>query len=1110
MPNRSHRDGVILAAATIVLAPTLALAQVAPETISPAALARNARIQRQLAATPQVLPSLADYSGGLPAYDIRVDGDDGAIGGSLAALRLSDRWAARQAAAAKLAAKVSGVAIDDDGLFATPVFVRSTTAFLTPAVGEADKRDVHDVVAGFIDDHAALFEIDPLEIPLAHIRRDFITRHNGVRHLTYQQRIRGRDLFGAILRTNLTSDGRLINVSSTMLPRPRAADGSLADFSPPAPKIAAAEAIVLAARAAGVPLAAAPKPVGDEDPDSMPATWGPLPELRTDEPVVSTPIFFPRTRDDIRPAFLVIVPVRGVGHTYEIIIDATTGELLHRHNRLVFDSTQPIQVRGFTKDSPAPARLGPAEPNQFQAPEIARDLITITPQMMMPFSPVGWIVDGGLETIGNNVAAHTDVDQNNAPDLPRPQATLVGDTRVFDFPLDTALAPSTYRSAAVAHLFYLTNIFHDRLYALGFDEAAGNFQADNFALGGIGNDAVQADAQDGSGVSNANFATGGTDGSSARMQMYVFDRPDPDRDGSFDGAIVFHELAHGLSIRLHEGLSAVQSRGMGEGWSDFFGSCLYAEPTDDFSLPHVMSGWTTYLLFGTTYTNNYYFGIRRFPYSTNLNVNPLTLADMDSGQFSVPPTVPRNTGITTSAGAVHNVGEIWCNTLLECRTAMAATAGFSANQTMMQLVVDGMKLSPTNPTFTQSRDAILQADLVNNAAANHLALWFGFAKRGMGYSAVAPVNSQTTGVVESFETPTRVEFIYPSGLPTMILPDGSTQLRVTLTPVQLNLLPNTVRLNVSANSAPAVAIPMTETGPGEFTGNFPVMPCLSRVEYWISVETSLGIRTSPPSPAGSTIPPPNLATVFSGTSLELADDFETDNGWTVGPNTATAGLWVRGDPIGTSAQPENDNTPGAGTMCWFTGQGAVGGAIGAADVDNGYTTLTSPVYDLSGMPDARIKYARWYSNGLGGAAFTDVFRIDVSTDGGGSWTTAETIGPADSPDTRPGWRQVSWTLSSRGVSTTSQVRVRFVVDDAGAGSIVEAAIDDFEIEAILCDAPPPCPADFNDDGAVSVQDIFDFLSAYFGNGPGSDFNGDGGVSVQDIFDFLSAYFTGCT
>ena len=55
---------------------------------------------------------------------------------------------------------------------------------------------------------------------------------------------------------------------------------------------------------------------------------------------------------------------------------------------------------------------------------------------------------------------------------------------------------------------------------------------------------------------------------------------------------------------------------------------------------------------------------------------------------------------------------------------------------------------------------------------------------------------------------------------------------------------------------------------------------------------------------------------------------------------------------------------------------------------------------------------------------------------------------------------------------------------------------------------PCCKADFNQAGGVTVQDIFDFLSAYFAAAPQADING-GGISVQDIFDFLGAYFAGC-
>ena len=55
----------------------------------------------------------------------------------------------------------------------------------------------------------------------------------------------------------------------------------------------------------------------------------------------------------------------------------------------------------------------------------------------------------------------------------------------------------------------------------------------------------------------------------------------------------------------------------------------------------------------------------------------------------------------------------------------------------------------------------------------------------------------------------------------------------------------------------------------------------------------------------------------------------------------------------------------------------------------------------------------------------------------------------------------------------------------------------------------PCAADFNNDGRVTIQDVFDFLTAWFAQSPGTDVNGDGHVTVQDIFTFLGLWFTHC-
>ncbi len=52
----------------------------------------------------------------------------------------------------------------------------------------------------------------------------------------------------------------------------------------------------------------------------------------------------------------------------------------------------------------------------------------------------------------------------------------------------------------------------------------------------------------------------------------------------------------------------------------------------------------------------------------------------------------------------------------------------------------------------------------------------------------------------------------------------------------------------------------------------------------------------------------------------------------------------------------------------------------------------------------------------------------------------------------------------------------------------------------------PFFGDWNGDGVVTVQDIFDFIGSWFG-GDG-DANDDGVVNVQDVFDFVNRWFAG--
>ena len=1068
-----------------------------------------------------------DHGSGLPGFDIRVE--DAALAIYNAAQR--ELTMARSLSTADLKAKrsplaslvsaIPGLAIDWHYQLATPHFIRSTSSLLTGPRAGVDGRTV---ISDFVTANSSWLGFGPDELKPDGINtrlvRDYPTDHNGVRHMTFQQVLGGLDIVGAELRVNLTSSNELINLGSTMLGRGAVTNDAFT--------LTPDQAIVMAAASIGIPVDIAQlaeiKTSGateEETPVTNRVTWTIPPELRADEPLVTERVYFPISGTILRPAYTVVVAQRGVGHIYDVTIDAIDGSVLFRQNRLLC-AIEPVTMRVYTGNSPAPLLPSLSTRTGFQAPVVARELVTVNPADVAVMSPLGWINDGGTETLGNNVDAHTDTNNDNIADLPRPDG---GASRVFDFALDLAQEPSAYRDAAVAQMFYLCNLYHDRLYSMGFNEAAGNFQNDNLGRGGAANDRIQADVQDGGGTNNANFSTSGTDGSSARCQMYIWSGPTPDRDGAFDVDIVYHELTHGTSIRLHRGLFGTQATGMGEGWSDYVGIALGTTPNSDLNASYSTGAYATNSR-AVGFVDNYYYGIRRYPYSTNFNINPLTYADIDTGQFSVPASVPRNPLNSAAANQVHNVGEVWCSILNEGRAALSTVMSSAAANTMMlQRVIDGMKLSPSSPTFVQARDSILQAETVAGGQYREQ-LWTAFAKRGLGFGATAPAVTTTAGVVESYVIPTEVNFSFPGGLPTQLSPGVATTFPVHTTLTGLTLTSSVADLNYQVNGGAWQQQPLTPTGTDDFIATIPAQSCFANVNYYITLSTSVGNRTSPAA-APTTF---YTAAVFTSTVTVITDSFETNTGWTVGPNSATTGLWVRADPIGTTAQPA-DARSGAGTLCFFTGQGTVAGALGEADVDGGETLLTSPAYNLSAYNDARVNYWRWYSNGLGGSPFADTFKVLVSTNNGLTWTAAETVGPSSSADTQPGWRFASWTLSSLGLTPTAQVRVRFIADDLGTGSIIEAAIDDFSITATACANPGPTAcalADIASDsldtartpnGSIGPEDLDAFISGFISSNAAiadvasdsldSTFNPNGSIGSEDLDAFIASFLLGC-
>ena len=240
------------------------------------------------------------------------------------------------------------------------------------------------------------------------------------------------------------------------------------------------------------------------------------------------------------------------------------------------------------------------------------------------------------------------------------------------------------------------------------------------------------------------------------------------------------------------------------------------------------------------------------------------------------------------------------------------------------------------------------------------------------------------------------------------------------------------------------------------------------------------------------------------------EDFELASSWIVGSidDNATAGIWERAipnptyDDNGEIIQPDFDHTEN-GQYCFITGNSVSqnDSEFGFDDVDGGKTTLFSPEYDLSEYSTAAISYWRWYSNSAAGGANpgNDVWKVDGSNDGGISWINLELT----SEDSNQ-WTKHQFILNENTIPLSNQMRFRFIAEDifndgdnGSGGSIIEAAVDDFQILVFNDNLL----GDTNYDGELNVQDVVIMINMILGNIETdmiADINNDGGINIQDV------------
>ncbi|KAI0266683.1 Fungalysin metallopeptidase-domain-containing protein [Gloeopeniophorella convolvens] len=353
------------------------------------------------------------------------------------------------------------------------------------------------------------------------------------------------------------------------------------------------------------------------------------------------------------------------GAWFEAFVDAHTNELLSVTD---FVARASYRVLSINKEYPTQGFQVLTDPQDLSA------------------SPNGWHSDGKTTTTttaGNNAIAF----KGSQSGVTKQSSSGLN----FIYTENGNAAPTTAANvaAAVTNAFYVVNTIHDVSYKYGFTEATFNFQNNNFGKSGKGNDRVTISVQDFASTDNADFSTP-ADGQSGAMRMFPWDLTNPERDGALENDIVSHDNTHGITNRMTGGgtgrcLQTTEAGGMGEGWSDTMANWLeQGATTQDFVMGQYVNGGP---------------GIRKFPYSTSAKTKPL-----------------RYSSIKT-LNEVHDIGEIWANTLHNVYAALVQAHGWSAT-------------AHTDPTTSEGN-----ADANRFDGANKCILWRAFASRGLGVKA---------------------------------------------------------------------------------------------------------------------------------------------------------------------------------------------------------------------------------------------------------------------------------------------------------------------------------------------------------------------------------------
>jgi hypothetical protein len=368
----------------------------------------------------------------------------------------------------------------------------------------------------------------PTDVEQIIITNQYTSKHNGVTHVYFRQKYQGIEVFNGVGSIHLKNNQTVTFNQSFVKDIAVKAQALKVNVTPNTAMYATANHLALQAPAV---LAKTSFPLVDN-------------KLTLNDDAVSTePInvqlyYYLTEAGALKLAYNTNWLDAKTNNWWNVRVDAANGEVIDKNNwsvscnnqshhhatTLVTTQSNIKQTTPNTLKKRSDGAAYNALPLGVESPNHGSRKLLVNPSDSLA-SPYGWhdtnAVAGAEYTItaGNNVYASEDKDNNNVAGY-SPDG---GSNLAFDYPYDMLGSNKGNLNAAITNLFVWNNFMHDVMYHYGFDEESGNFQFNNYGRGGKGNDAVNADAQDGSGTGNANFATP-ADGQKPRMQMYLWPR----------------------------------------------------------------------------------------------------------------------------------------------------------------------------------------------------------------------------------------------------------------------------------------------------------------------------------------------------------------------------------------------------------------------------------------------------------------------------------------------------------------------------------------------------------------------------------------------------------